>query len=176
MDINDLHRQVCSGQDNAEGQLFDRLTARFRYFTQQKIIDRQDANEIVQDALLTIADKYKGIEFTVSFASWAYQVLENKILGYYRKKHSRGKRMVSQEKEERVEPAYTPDPELKRRLMNCIRKISKLNPRHARILNLHYQGYTVVEICERTNVTKANLYSILSRVRSLLQLCLEKGL
>jgi RNA polymerase sigma factor (sigma-70 family) len=176
LDINELHNQARGGRDQAENRLFDRLTARFRYFTQQKIIDRQDADEIVQEALLTIAAKYKEMEFRVSFAAWAYQVLENKILGYYRQKHSRGKKVVSQEKEKGIEAKHTPDPELKRRLLICLRKISKVNTRHARVLNLHYQGYSVDEICRRLEVTKANLYSILSRVRSLLHLCLEKGL
>ncbi|MCP4703685.1 MAG: hypothetical protein GY865_03665, partial [candidate division Zixibacteria bacterium] len=49
------------------------------------------------------------------------------------------------------------------------------NRRHARILNLHFLGYTTEEICSRLEITKTNMYSLLSRARSMLELCLNKG-
>ena len=56
-----------------------------------------------------------------------------------------------------------------------VKKIVVVNNRFARILNFHYQGYAVVEVCERLRLTSTNFYSILSRARSMLELCLEKG-
>lgn len=176
MSINDLYNNIGSGDETAEQILFNRLSARFRVFAQHKILDKQDAEEVVQEALLTIAEKYREIEFNTSFASWAYQVLENKILGFYRKKYGRDTKFKQWEKDKGQARQIIPEPELKLQLLRCLKKIGRINQRHARILNLHYQGFAVEEICEKMKITKGNLYSILSRVRSLLQLCLEKGL
>ena len=67
------------------------------------------------------------------------------------------------------------DPDLKRRLLGCLQKICRQNVRYARILNLHYQGYKTGEVCGRMDVRPATLYSVLSRARSMLEDCLEKG-
>jgi DNA-directed RNA polymerase specialized sigma24 family protein len=58
--------------------------------------------------------------------------------------------------------------------MDCFRKICRSNNRHARVLNLHYQGFTTVEICRRLDISENNLYVLLSRARRALELCLGK--
>ncbi len=175
MNINVLHEQARGGDLAAEGRLFEELTARFRLFAQQKISDRQDVLEVVQDALTTVVEKHGEIEFKVSFAAWAHQVLKNKILYYYRTRATRGSRM--EPLPEGVEPPdqWEPNPEFEPRLLDCLRKVCAVNRRHARILNLHYQGYSVEDICGRLNLTRGNFYSVLSRARSMLELCLDKG-
>ncbi len=175
MNINQLHKLAESGDVDAEGRLFEQLTARFRLIVQQRIQDNIDAEETAQDALTAIAEKYKGINFEVSFAAWAQRVLENKILYYYRTK-SRKKDIAADEAvmDSLSETAYF-NPAVKVKLMDCFKKINEANNRYARILNLHYQGYKVSEICKKMSITRTNLYSILSRARSLLLLCLERG-
>ena len=64
---------------------------------------------------------------------------------------------------------------LERQLLDCLRALNRSNGRHARILNLHYQGYSVEEICRRLSLTRTNFYTILSRARTILLACLEKG-
>ena len=67
------------------------------------------------------------------------------------------------------------DPTLKSRLLDCLRKLSKTRLAHARILTLHFQGFSVPEICDRVGISSNNLYVRLSRARKLLANCLENG-
>ena len=71
--INKLHSQLCSGDNTAEERLFSTLSERFKLFARQRVRNEQDAEEIVQDALTTIARRYKEIDFQTSFAAWQIQ-------------------------------------------------------------------------------------------------------
>jgi RNA polymerase sigma factor (sigma-70 family) len=173
--INDLYTEARGGGQVAVDNLFGALTESFRIFVQQRIWNPEDGREIVQDSLTAIAAKYKEIDFEISFAAWAYKVLENKILHYYRTKRCRESKFAQTDNEQdrAASPEFNPD--LQRRLLGCLKKISAVNRRHARILNYCYQGFTTEEICERLEVTRNNVYILLSRARSMLKLCLEKG-
>ena len=175
MTINSLHNAVVNGDKSAEALLFKTLSARFQLFVQQKVWDALDAEEIVQDALMTVAEKYKGIDFETSFAAWAHKVLTNKMLHYFRTKSGQERRFVGFE--ESITPALTADlnPDLEQRLLKCLRTITVSNNRFARMLNFHYQGFSVQEICKRLELSRTNFYSILSRARSMLEKCLHKG-
>ena len=175
MDLNSLQDKARRGDQTAENQLFDYLRARFSLLARRKLVDREDAEEIVQEALGTIFEKYRQVDFEVSFAAWAYKVLENKILGLYRTQH---RRRAHEEKlaHLRANPAQeSPESDLEARLLDCLRRLNKVNRRHARVLVFKYQGYSVTEICDRLGLTRTNLYTLLSRARSLLEFCLEKG-
>ena len=175
LSINEIYELARTGDRSAEERLFERLRARFRLFAEHKIREAQDAEEVVQDALLTVAEKYKDIEFEVSFAAWAHQVLNNKLLSFYKSQSRRVKRQTPMIEEGSVPPPPQADPLFESQLLDCLRKVCLANPRHARILNLHYHGYSVAEICERLGLTRTNFYSILSRARSMLENCLQKG-
>ena len=174
MNINELYESMRSGSPAAEDTLFQKMSEIFRLFLQQRIWNKDDVEEVLQETLMTVAKKHRGIEFESSFAAWAYRVLENKILDYYRAKGSHEVRFaVMSDSQEGLAPE-NPDPMLKKRLLDCLRKICGINIRHARILNLRYQGFTVEEICNKLGVNTNNLYILLSRARTMLRLCLEK--
>lgn len=146
-------------------------------FARQRIRNRGDAEEVVQEALMTIYAEYKSITFNASFSAWAYKVLNNRILNSLRKKQHESQRI-----DESICPKSVPSEvdvngasDLKRRLLDCLQRIGDRNIRYARILNLHYQGYRTDEICDRLKVIPETFYSILSRARTLLEVCLEKG-
>jgi RNA polymerase sigma-70 factor (ECF subfamily) len=173
-DLNDLFHAACTGDREAENRLMGHLTVSFRLFAQHRLWNTEDAEEVVQDTLLTILAKYKELEIESSFAGWTYKVLQNKILDSVKKKTTR-KRLDEQNNEGRTEePTISTDPQLRTRLMDCFRKICRSNNRHARVLNLHYQGFTTVEICRRLDISENNLYVLLSRARRALELCLGK--
>lgn len=133
-----------------------------------------DVEDVVQDALKTVYEKYRTMEFEVSFAGWAYQVLVNKLLSHHRDGRVRRARF---QPESELAPATTePEPvDLITRLLRCLRKLHAVNPHHARVVNYSYQGFDVDEICRRLHLSRTNLYTILSRARTMLQHCLDKG-
>ena len=177
MDINTLHKNACSGDARAVDQLFEVLSSRFRLFVHQKVRNRADAEEIVQKALMTIYAEYGNITFTTSFAAWACKVLDNRILDYLRTRTRESRRLDRSlpRGPDSLSRGGEADPELKRRLQECLRKLCRRNNRYARILNLHNLGYGTGEICRRLNLKRATLYSALSKARAMLDKCLEKG-
>jgi len=173
--IHQLYEEARTGDTAAEERLFGCLNERFSLFVQHRISSRQDAEEVVQDSLTAIAEKYRELEVTTSFTAWAYRVLENKLLYYYRTKKSQTRKLAELAQDKLAGGTNDPDPSFRRRLLDCIKKVSRANIRHARILNLHYQGYSVEDICGKFGVTRNNLYIMLSRARSMLKACIEKG-
>ena len=173
--INTLCFRAQAGDRDAETELLQHLTVSFRLFAQQRIWNQQDAEEIVQDTLVTIVAKFKDIEFETSFAAWAYKVLNNKLLDNMKKKGTHKRLIEQMSYHNESTRSESSDPELTRRLLDCFRNMSKTNNRHARILNLHYQGHTTREICDKLRLTENHFYVLLSRARVALEACLEKG-
>ena len=173
--LTTLQERAREGDSQAERELFDRLGARFRLFARQRIRCQEDCEDIVQEALKTVFEKYRTVEFETSFTAWAYRVLTNKIMTHVRSSGVRNRAREQIEAENSAAPQGDDDELLETRLLDCLRKLHAGFPRHARVLNLTYQGFDVSEICRRMNLTRTNLYAILSRARSKLQRCLEEG-
>ena len=124
---------------------------------------------------MTILKKYRKIEFKTSFSAWAHRVLNNKILDFHKIKSSHLKKLEEIYETGNSSPLRNKDNTLEQSLLDCLKQINAAYRRHARVLNLHYQGFKVAEICSKLKVTRTNLYSILSRARNMLETCLEKG-
>jgi len=172
--IGELYSRAIGGDTSAEKQLYQDLLVSFRVIVQRRIWDKLDGEEIVQDALMTIFKKSREINIESSFAGWAHQVLHNKILDYIKLKQLRKRKMdeyISAEGEP-ITPA--PDPMLRDRIKKCFGEMNKSHKQHARILDLHFQGYSTDEICQSLNITRNNLYVILSRARAMLEACLNQ--
>ncbi len=159
----------------AKNQLFKILTVRFHLFANQGIRNEQDADEIAQEALAVIAREYGHLDIRQSFAAWAYKVLQNRILSYVRSPSSRGNREIRLDESGDTAASVHPDPGLKGRLLDCLEEVTRAKRRYARVLNLHYQGYSTEEICSRLGLTANNSYVLLSRARAMLKTCLEQG-
>jgi len=128
---------------------------------------------------MTISREYARMTYTASFAAWACKVLDNRILAHLQKKRRENRKIdpyaeVDPEARE-IGTGRDINPELKRRLAECLRQLCRRNPRYARALNLHYQGYSTDEICDRTRTRPATLYSTLHKARAMLRECLETG-
>jgi RNA polymerase sigma factor (sigma-70 family) len=173
--LTDLCERARTGDTLAETQLLERLTARFRYFARQRIWNAADADELVQEALVVICREYKGLTITQSFAAWAWKVLDNRILAYIRSQAARNRRIDRDAPDADAFAAPASDPEVRRRLIDCLGRIGKVNQRYARVLNLHTQGYGTEEICARMELKPNTLYSLLHRGRAMLRSCLETG-
>lgn len=175
MDIDKTYLAAKNGDQKVEDQLFQFLSARFRLFVQRKIWNQGDGEELMQEALMTVFDKYKNVEQIDNISAWAHKVLNNKILNYFRAKALHEDKLGKLKQEVTGNNPVVPDDTLELQLLDCLKKIGSINNRHARILNFHHLGYSVTEICEKLALTRSNLYSVLSRARAMLELCLEKG-
>jgi RNA polymerase sigma-70 factor (ECF subfamily) len=177
VDINTLHSEASKGDPKAVEELFVILSSRFRMFAHHRIRNKTDAEEVVQEALMTIYKEYGHVTFTTSFSAWACKVLDNRVLNYFRKKQRESQR-IEPENDSTVDSTKSPtgiNPDLRRKLLDCLRKVCQSNIRYARILNLHYLGYKTDEISVRMNVRPPTLYSALSKARTMLETCLEMG-
>ena len=173
--INILYSRAKEGDASAEEELFRYLSDRICYSIHRKVGNEQDAEELVQDALMTVLKEYREIEITSSFAAWVFKIVDNKILNYWgTRKRTRGRLVSLGESDEY--PAYSnPNPDLKRKLLECLRQLGDVKIRHARVIVLNSQGYSSDEICERMTLTRNAFYLLLSRARAMLADCLEKG-
>lgn len=175
LDIEDLVVQAQRGDSEAEKRLFGHLAARFRVILYHQIQNQDEVEDIMQDALAAIARDYKTLQIQSSFAGWAVRVLQNRLLAFLRTRQTNRKRFADVDANEAWYASESVSAELRTDLLDCVRKLCRANIRYARILVLSFQGFKVDEVCQRLGVTKTNAYSLLSRSRSLLQLCLETG-
>ena len=95
--------------------------------------------------------------------------------GIYRKKGREEARFTPYTTEQSDHQYGAEDALLKRRLIDCLRKLNGAYSRHARILNLAYKGFRAPEISEKLNIKTNNVYVLLHRARRLLKECLETG-
>jgi RNA polymerase sigma factor (sigma-70 family) len=175
--VNHLVELARNGDDGAEKQFIKILSVRFVAIAKRRIGSRDDAEDIAQEACVTVLAKYKVDLSIANFEAWAYGVLRMKIGNHLQKKTTRQEQPLPETElcDTSGEPAQHHDPELGLRLNDCVRKLIVVFPRYARVLNLIYQGYKSDEICRRLKISPNNMYVILSRGRSLLKQCLEKG-
>ncbi|MDH4156905.1 MAG: RNA polymerase sigma factor [candidate division Zixibacteria bacterium] len=174
MDINCLYLKACQEDKAAATQLFHSLSESFWILARHKGLDRHESEDVVQAALAKIAKSYREIEIKSSFAAWAQTVMKNQTIEYIRDKITYRRKLAEvSEAQAALRPSST-DLDLKRRLKRCLVQISRVNPRYARVISLHSQGYTTEEVCARLKVTTNNLYTILSRSRAALRACLEE--
>jgi RNA polymerase sigma-70 factor (ECF subfamily) len=175
VNVNELFRLARDGDRRAQEDLFALLSARFRFFARRKISCTEDSEEVAQEALMVVAEKLQDLEEDTNLAGWAHRVLEIRILRYYRKHYLEERKMLQMRDEHHPFAAWMPDLGFRQELMKCLARVARRNTRYARVLNLHYQGYSVDEVSKMIGVTRDNYYVILSRARTMLERCLDSG-
>jgi RNA polymerase sigma factor (sigma-70 family) len=169
--------RALEGNKEAEEEIFNYLVVRFNVFATQKIGDAEAAREVAQKACLAVLEKYKTETFSIGFEEWAWGVLKNNIKDFYRQITIKRKRTTSNQSllESQSASELEVDPHLEMRVLHCLRKISIINRRYARILNLIYHGFNTDEVCRKLGISRNYCYVMLHRGRSLLKRCLETG-
>ncbi len=168
--MNELRLRALNGDLVAENELFSLLRVRFVLLAKRRVGER-DAEDIAQDACVTIAEKFRSLSPDTNFAAWAFQVLRNKI----------GNRLQLRGRRDETDVEQCPDlagpsssAELEQSVMECLRRVYQVNPSYARAINLVHLGYSVEDICRLLKVTRGNLYVLLSRGRTQLRKCLAE--
>lgn len=169
-----LREKALSGDKAAEKELFKQLLVRFTFLAKKRLWSNS-AEDIAQDACLTVFEKYRELEDGIVFEAWANQVLRNKIGNLLQKSDSEKKYLSSVRG---IDPNLTEsDTEISLRIdiERCLGKIAMKNKRYFDILVLARDGFKTEEICHKLNITPGNLYVILERSRSKLKECLNIG-
>lgn len=161
-----------SGDESAERELFSLLTVSFGILAGHLIRDHAEAEDVVQEALTVVAQKYRGTAFDTSFAGWAHNVLRNTVMRYAQTKATRTRLRPDADRAMHPEQDCDPDAELVREVTRCLEKVARTNRKFARALNLRYQGFTAAEISDRLEIRADHLYVLLGRARSMLAACL----
>lgn len=167
---------ALDGDKSAQKKLFEHLRVRFVLLAKRRI-GEEHCEDIAQEACITVLEKLKSAPSGDNFEPWAYTVLRNKIGNYLQSHNLRQKTMI---RSEHIEDLDKPtmaavDPLLRRKLIECLKKMFKKAPRYARVLNFAHQGYDTEEICRRLNMKSNNLYVVLNRSRKMLSDCLDGG-
>ncbi len=175
MDIDTLYKFALSGDTAAKNKLFDHLTKAFSLLAEHKVQDVNDAQDLVQEVLIIIAEKYQHVEIQTNYSAWAYGVFENRLKRYYRDK-KRKKRLNKEYLDMNTQSSIKPiNYELRHRIIKCLRKLNQTNSRYTEVLNLHHRGYNTKEISKEMGITKKAVYNIMFRARSLLKICINEG-
>lgn len=173
-ELNEIFDKAVGGNAFAENQLFEFLRVRFTTFVKYRIKEKEDIEDIVHNAILVVKDKYRKTEMTSGFSAWAYGVLKNELLRYYRDTNRR-RRVLSHDDSNSPQPIQIrSDPGFMMKLHRCLKEVNRINPRYTRVLNLTYQGFGSVEICRRLAISAENLYVMLHRARTALRKCLDR--
>lgn len=175
MITDELYNRACGGDKSAQNELFKKLTDRFWVFAHRRVWNKEEAEEIVQNALATVLSEYRETDISANFAAWAHKVIENKFLAYIQTRRRRNGRDIPLESAVCLTDNWQPDPTLKMRLLNCLKQISRANQRYARILNLHHFGFKRDEVCKKLGMTITQSYVVMSRARAMLKDCLNEG-
>ena len=174
--VNNIWLRARQGDREAEQEIFRYLLVRFTLLAKRRL-GEGEAEDVAQEACLTVLEKCRKDAPEDFCEAWAYAVLRNKIGNHLQTSRVRKRVMVGESQTGGIanHPEPCPNPDLRRRLSRCLKKILSVHPRYARALSLTYQGYRTDEICRRLGVKPGHLYVILNRGRQMLSDCLERG-
>ncbi len=84
--IEDLIPRARAGDRDAENALFERLRARILALAKKKVWDEHSAEDLAQETLGTVLEKYRTAEMPRGFLAWAFTVLHNKVGNYLKRR------------------------------------------------------------------------------------------
>jgi len=137
----------------------------------------EDGQDIYQEAFLRAYINLARFRFECSFYTWIYRIVTNLCLDHLRKKHSRGRDLVTTISPDGVEedvldrmpdqsPSASPERNLAgRELRRTIRSaLRKLSPRERMVFELkHYHGMRLRTVAGILNTTEGTIKNTLFR-------------
>lgn len=84
-------------------------------------------DEVVQEALKTIFEKYGVTIFTTSFSAWAYKVLVNKLQTHAATEGRRARKMADIDAAAGLTSFERPDCDLEQRLLHCLEQVNRVH-------------------------------------------------
>ncbi|MFZ5366552.1 MAG: RNA polymerase sigma factor [Patescibacteria group bacterium] len=169
-----LIKQVLGGDEEATCLLCNFLTARLKKLIFRKIDNPCDAEEVLQDTLISILDSLPLFRGKSSFLTWSLSIARHEIVDYYRKKKIKAILFSHLPfLEDLASIALGPQELLlKKELTQEIKKVlEKVSEGYRKILRLKYiEGCSVAEIAREMDLSPKAIESRLTRAREAFKL------
>ncbi len=128
--------------------------------------NQQEAEEILNDAFLTVFKRLEAFDITKPFKPWLRRIIINKAIDYYRKNNKYDKSLDL----EKISLKNNQLPDENIQYEDIMVLIQKLSPKYRMVFNLYVlEGYKHNEIAEKLGISVNTSKSNLFRARELLK-------
>ena len=138
-----------------------------------------DVDDILQNVALVTARKFDQYDKNRSFAAWAIGIARNEIYKYYKDRrttilHTDAIEQIAGIVESETVPGPDQTADRMRALRSCM---ERLKARWRTVLEMHYlRELSPARIAQQLDMSQANVFVILHRVRVALRQCVEQRL
>lgn len=169
MEERTIVAQILHGDEKSLRFFYHHFQPRLLKYIKNKVGDKNDVEEILQDVFLAAIEALRDFSFKSSLFTFICSIANHKIIDYYRRKKIKA---VLFSRIPDVEPLvatfFGPEDELDEQLLKQKIKetFAKITPKYSQILKLKYvYGYSVEEIAERLSISFKSAESQLFRAR-----------
>jgi len=137
-----------------------------------------DADDLFQDGMSVMWQKFDQFQRGTNFAAWAVQVMRYQILDY-RRNQARSKRVSIEDAlfESLMDHLPTVQDEIAIRIEALRKCQALLDNRAKRILKMRYEHNTsIVEIASYLKVSRRHIYHLLGQINRVLLRCMRRAL
>ena len=157
-----------------------------------KVSDAHIAEDLVQEVFLAAADSLDKFKKQSSPKTWLFQILNHKLVDYYRKKNStqvfsmeeaqlfevtdtlfdKNSNWTSNNQAELWSTPTDLDLELEKNLSTCMYSLPELWKKV--VFEKYYENLATEKICATNDLSKTNYWQIMHRMKLFLKDCIEK--
>lgn len=164
-----LIKGILAGNEKSLLVFYRYFAPRLFFFIKRQTLSTEDAEEILQDVLLSSIDSLRDFTFKSSLSTFLHAIAKHKIIDYYRRRKIK-KVLFSQlpQLEQFLTTVLGPEELFEEdQLRTKIDKVlKKLKPKYRRILILKYlEGFSVLEITKKLEISFKSAESMLFRAR-----------
>ena len=178
----ELVRKIRDGDENAFTELYRRYHSNIYDYIAQRIEDRQDTEELVQDAFMKVWEHIHTLDEPDKVLNWMYGIAAQLIAGWSRKQKSVSRRgssvdVYEAEGDTAASTALYQTAEettfIAERSDAMYQAIAELSEREQRMIELQLDGCSYKEIAEICEVTVSVVKNTLSRAKKKLKVWAE---
>lgn len=161
--------KILKGESSAFSALVERHKDMAFTVALRIVRNREDAEEIAQDAFIKAFQSLKSFKKDSKFSTWLFRIVYNAAISKTRKKKLEStdvsEHIINNYSEDEITNNNTLDANEKKLLVK--KAIESLNPTDSIIVSLYYlEGCSVEEISKVINFTKSNVKVKLHRIRN----------
>lgn len=171
-------------------QWVKKYTKELYSYTQSKIFDQREVEDIVQNTFLAALESHHKYERKSKPKTWLFAILKNKIADFLRAKYKHANTILLDpvetcfDKNGAWEECHRPqnwpieerlldDPEFIKVIRSCISNLPSKWSSAIQLKYLHEQNSTT--ICDSLKITMVNYWQMIHRAKVMLRLCVESN-